>query len=337
MNRPALHRLYNTSHPGSCAPDTAFVTLIANETYVPGALCLRRSLVRARSACPIVLVVADPLPSEAMAALSTEYGSSNIYRLSDLRRRLELFQQKVAARRLQEQKPVEQPLRNTRQLRRAGGWARRTHQKLLLFALSGYRRMAFLDIDMLVARNVDAILDQPAFSAVAALPYSMTSFNSGVFVFEPSLPTAAALDDLSRRATFRPARATAGKNARTAGGPIRVRGAGERFELTDQSILNHHYLKQWRPLPFGYNMGVKTRQVSPKLWNKVELAVIHFVHRPKPWEATLADANSPMAQLTRRLGIEPLTHAWRYHCLGVPLGNVTLTAADQFLFSVPGP
>ena len=46
------------------------------------------------------------------------------------------------------------------------------------------------------------------FAAVAALPYSTSSFNSGVFVFEPSMATAAVLDDLSHRATFRPVRAT---------------------------------------------------------------------------------------------------------------------------------
>ena len=35
----------------------------------------------------------------------------------------------------------------------------------------------------------------------------------------------------------------------------------------------------WRRLPFGYNLGVKVKQVTPK-WDDIDWAVIHFVHRP---------------------------------------------------------
>ena len=126
------------------------------------------------------------------------------------------------------------PIKSTRELQRSGGWARRTHKKLLLFALRGVRKAAFLDIDMLVLRNLDVLLDQPAFAAVAALPYTTTSFNSGVFVFEPRLATAAALDDLSQRATFKAVRRADATFAAGAKSPIRIRPSGERFALSDQ-------------------------------------------------------------------------------------------------------
>ena len=333
----ALQTLLNASNPGSCAPNSAFVTLVANETYVNGAICLRKSLQRVKSACQLELVIADPLPSDAMSRLSETFGTDRVRSLSDLRRRLDRYEQRALTKRVHDQEHGEEhgrrlkesgELKNTRQLTRAGGWARRTHQKLLLFAMKGYKKLAFLDIDMLVLRNIDALLEQPAFSAVAALPYSTSSFNSGVFVFEPSLATAASLDDLSQRATFKPVRPS------TDGSPsmIRIRGYGERFALSDQSILNHHYKSSWRKLPFGYNLGVKVRQVSPKMWNKIELAVIHYVHRPKPWEATLADRESPMSKLARKLGIEPLTQAWRYRCGVGPKGNGTSEAESRVLF-----
>ena len=41
-----------------------------------------------------------------------------------------------------------------------------------------------------IVDNMDALLDEPPFSAVAAMPYSSRLFNSGVFVFEPSLAVA---------------------------------------------------------------------------------------------------------------------------------------------------
>jgi hypothetical protein len=336
--------LLNASHPGSCAPGATFVTLVANESYVQGALCLVRSLERVRSACPLEVVVAD-LPADALAALSVGFNASRIRPLSELRRRLDRYEQRMLSRHVKEEEQrqaaggrrlLQQPpkprsagvLRNTRELKRAGGWARRTHQKLLLFALRGFQKAAFLDIDMLLVRNIDALLEQPAFSAVAALPYSVSSFNSGVFVFEPSLATAATLDELSQRATFRPVRpASDGSPSQ-----IRIRGYGERFALSDQSILNHHYRGTWRPLPYGYNLGVKVRQVQPHLWHRVQLAAVHYVHRPKPWEATLADEASPMSVLTRRLGIDSLVRAWRWRCGVGRRGNGSTAAETALLF-----
>ena len=38
-----------------------------------------------------------------------------------------------------------------------------------------------------IVDNMDALLDEPPFSAVAAMPYSSRLFNSGVFVYEPSV------------------------------------------------------------------------------------------------------------------------------------------------------
>ena len=284
--------------PSRCAPNATFVTLIANETYVPGAVCLRRSMARVGSRCPLSLVVADPLPDSAMAELTAAFAGSRIRRLSDLRARVD--QHKRAGRRLQ----TRAQLMSTRQLVRATGWAHRTFQKLLLFALDGYSRAAFLDIDMLIARNVDALLDQPPFAAVAALPYAMKQFNSGVFVFTPSLADATALEDLSLRASF-DGRLPVG-SAGLGLTPIRIQGAGERDQLTDQSIFNHHFKGRWTPLPYGYNMGVKTRKANRKLWTRTEVAIVHFVHRPKPWEAALAQPTAELWKLAERYNIEPL-------------------------------
>ena len=73
------------------------------------------------------------------------------------------------------------------------------------------------------------------------------------------------VDDLSRRATFAP--------VPRGGDGIRIRGYGERFELTDQSILNHHFRASWHSLPYGYNLGVKVKAVNKRMWSRVQLAV----------------------------------------------------------------
>ena len=53
-------------------------------------------------------------------------------------------------------------------------------------------------------------------------------------------------------------------------------------------------------------MGVKTRKANRKLWTRTEVAIVHFVHRPKPWEAALAQPTAELWKLAERYNIEPL-------------------------------
>jgi hypothetical protein len=53
-------------------------------------------------------------------------------------------------------------------------------------------------------------------------------------------------------------------------------------------------------------MGVKTRKANRKLWARTEVAIVHFVHRPKPWEAALAQPTAELWKLAERYNIEPL-------------------------------
>ena len=239
-----------------CAPEAAFVTVLSNESYLPGALCLARSMELAASRCPFLLVVDDlegaSFSSSAIARLHSAFGAGSLVKLSHLYDRVLQFSNQTAAafststiavsdastkrgasrgRRLSSASALSR-------LPRAAAWGSKTHQKLLVWALPGLRRAVFLDLDLLVLRNIDALtLEAPGlegealFSAVAALPYSTKFFNSGVFLFAPSLTTAAALLDLSRRATFggRSPKAT-GRTA-SVSRPIRVQPALEKFHL----------------------------------------------------------------------------------------------------------
>ena len=53
-------------------------------------------------------------------------------------------------------------------------------------------------------------------------------------------------------------------------------------------------------------MGVKTRKANRKLWARTEVAIVHFVHRPKPWEAALAQPTAELWKLAERHNIEPV-------------------------------
>ena len=341
---------------------------------------------RVNTRCPLVLVVADPLPAPLLKELVDAYEEANVHKLSALQARLDARPGAAAgpgrALRADPQAPAYsseggwpalpapahsfrrravdgavdgapgrglregKALTSTRQLARPAGWARRTHQKLLLWALPGYRTAAFLDVDLLVTRNIDALLHVAGFAAVSALPYQTAQFNSGVFVFAPDLDEAAALLDLSRRAVFRlpkggaaPSSANAADGAASDGGGwVKIAPAGERFALSDQSILNHHFRGKWHRLPYGYNAGVKMITHGAKMWARVDKAVVHYVGRPKPWEAALGEPRSEVSLLAKRTGTATVLHSWREMCwtgqgrLGEPNGHRSLLS-DEVLAS----
>ena len=60
--------------------------------------------------------------------------------------------------------------------------------------------------------------------------------------------------------------------------------------------------------------GVKMLSAAPKMWASLEVAVVHYVHRPKPWEAELSDSGSPISTLARRMRTHEVMHEWRRLC-----------------------
>ena len=160
----------------------------------------------------------------------------------------------------------------------------------------------------MIVDNMDALLDEPPFSAVAAMPYSSRLFNSGVFVFEPSVAVASSLATLSRATDT----GLGGKAA-----AVRIRGAMEQrgtSHLSDQSVLNHFFKGRWRPLPYGYNAGKKIYMAKRELWNQMQVGAIHFVGRPKPWDVPYHPKSPPAAQLRNRLDATPLYNRWHEQC-----------------------
>ena len=303
VQKRLLPLLARPASASACPPGATFVSLVSNESYVPGALCLVRAMRKLGGTCPFLLLLADlPAPPGAHVALSAASSSSlaqayggrtQLLPLSALQARLVAHTHNASGsghrRRLRTLHPT--------------GWVQNTHRKLLLWALPGFSKVVFLDIDILIVANVDALLREAPFSAAAALPYATSLFNSGVMVLSPSLATAAALQSLSASTG---AGAHGAKSASTSVAP-RIRGALESRgtgHLSDQSILNHHFKGRWRQLPYGYNVGHKVHAVNRKLWGQIELASIHFVGRPKPWEVEPGSyrpgRGAPDATLTRR-------------------------------------
>ena len=139
----------------SCAPDTAFVTVLSNETYVPGALCLKHTLQQQGSVCPLYLVIdAASIGPRSRDLLAGSYGSSRLLPLTVLLHRISNHSSGTGPGR---------QLSGAR-LMPTAGWAKGTQQKLMLWAFPGYKRAVFLDIDLLVVANVDSLSWQEPFA-----------------------------------------------------------------------------------------------------------------------------------------------------------------------------
>ena len=73
-----------------------------------------------------------------------------------------------------------------------------TFSKINAWRLVQYSKCVFLDADTLILQNVDELFEREEFSAAPDIGWP-DCFNSGVFVFEPSLQTFYNLMELSRQ------------------------------------------------------------------------------------------------------------------------------------------
>ncbi|CAF3756812.1 unnamed protein product [Rotaria socialis] len=230
----------------------AWLTLLVNEEYVPGVLALVRSLKRAKSMYPlVVLLVSDQLSEETQEMILNE---------GCLVRPVETIY----------------PTQKTGNL----AFQRLTHDwtKLRAFqVVDACEKCIFMDADMIVLHNMDELfeLDQnPNFAAVQTcicnpaknviiseiLETGKLSLHScGLFVFHPNLVV------FEQMIT-----------------------ALNTWDLTDvifadQDFLNQFYRSSRKRLPYIYNSLKTFSKTHPYLWDELKIKAIHFILQ-KPWD-----------------------------------------------------
>jgi len=138
-----------------------------------------------------------------------------------------------------------------------------TFTKLHCWRLTQYTRCVFLDADTLVLQNSDELFERDEFSAAPDIGWP-DMFNSGVFVFRPSVETYRALLALAL--------------------------SEGSFDGGDQGLLNA-YFSDWREkdasfrLPFIYNMSsgaIYTYAAAFKRFGS-QVKIVHFLGTVKPW------------------------------------------------------
>ena len=162
----------------TCAPATSFVTILDGGYLLPQLRCMRDRLSSVRSACPLLVVAhgSAALTGGPVEALQALVGKSNVMRSSQL----------LNQRTRNATAPMGRRLYTDARAFFSGTMIVKLH----LWVLTGYKRLAFLDLDVVIVSNPDTLLSLPiTYDSVAAVPAKAckraNAFNSGVLVFAP--------------------------------------------------------------------------------------------------------------------------------------------------------
>lgn len=233
----------------------AYITLLSNDAYLPGVQVLYRSLKAVGTKYPLYCVLSVSVNQNTEQVLEKE-GISCI----------RLFRSVVE----QEVNP---------QGKGFSHW-NYTFDKLLVWGLTQFAKVVFLDSDMLIVRNIDHLFERDAFSAVAA-DHSFPGnelwtggLNSGLMVIKPDRKIENGL-----LAMIKPTVDEARRDGRLVG---------------DQDVVKF-FLNDWNKqlslhLDEGYNVFadhltyyIHQLGYSLKGMKGKPIYVVHFIGKTKPW------------------------------------------------------
>lgn len=226
----------------------AFVTLVTTDSYCMGATVVARSLRRHGTTRRIVVMVTPNVSEHSRFALENVFDEVITVDVVDSQDRLHLAM-------------LGRPELGI------------TFTKIHCWTLTQYSKGVFLDADTLVLCNVDELFERDELSA-APDPGWPDCFNSGVFVFRPSLQTHTRLLDHALQ-----------------------HGS---FDGGDQGLLNS-FFSSWpvadisKHLPFVYNLSASSLYSYLPAFQQFgqNAKIVHFVGAVKPWSSHRDNSSSP--------------------------------------------
>ena len=274
------------SNAAGCGANAAFVTFVSGDRYVPGAVCLRRSIAGAGNRCPMDVVYDDRLPernlsADSFALLANTFGTERVFSLARI-----MADHPTSIADMHYSAPSARVGRRgrglfeTRRLFERGPEHMATHAKLWLWGLPRSRSVV-LDSDMVVRGALDWLLtfdlDEHEVAAAGAVRKGALSFfNSGLMIIRPG---AALLHNLTRVAMM----ARSGTVLDSRGDARTPANVGEKI-FGDQSLLNLYFGPRWKSLPTATVVAASNRvNINAESLMASDPAVIHFLSEPKPW------------------------------------------------------
>merc|ERR1719495_1950164 len=149
-----------------------------------------------------------------------------------------------------------------------------TFTKIRCWALTQFTKCVFLDADVLALSHCDELFDREEFSAAPDAGWP-DCFNSGVFVFKPSLETYTKI--------------------------LKYANEAGSFDGGDQGLLNS-YFHEWatkditKHLPFTFNMVASATYSYLPAYKKFgkDVKIVHFIGATKPWLVNFNHQGEPL-------------------------------------------
>ena len=151
--------------------------------------------------------------------------------------------------------------------------------KINLWSLTQYRKIIYIDSDVVALRAPEELFDiKEPFAAAPDVGWP-DAFNTGVMVLSPNKGEYLALRGIAE--------------------------AGDSFDGADQGLLNQYYEhRPWKRISFTYNTTPSANyQYEPAYrYYKRDIAMVHFIGSQKPWqqERTIKGAPSAYTEMLSR-------------------------------------
>ncbi|OBT85586.1 hypothetical protein VE02_06689 [Pseudogymnoascus sp. 03VT05] len=236
------------------ATEDVYATLLLNDLYLPGALVLAHSLRDAGTTKKLaVLVTLDSVSVDAMVELQRVYDHI------------------IPVDRMVNQQPQNLSLMDRVDLHS-------TFTKITLWKQLQFRRIVYMDADMVAWRAPDELFAvDAAFSAAPDIGWP-DIFNTGLMVLTPNMGDYWALYAMAQR--------------------------GISFDGADQGLLNMHFKNSFNRLSFTYNVTPSAHyQYIPAYKHfQSSISATHFIGKEKPWTQgrEASHGSGPFDEITGR-------------------------------------
>jgi glycogenin glucosyltransferase len=224
-----------------------------SDSYLPGASVLAHSLRDAGTTKKLaVLVTLDTLSADTVAELKT------------------LYDYLIPVERIRNANPANLYLMGRPDLAFA-------FTKIALWRLTQFRKIVYLDADVVALRALDELFDIEAPFAAAPDIGWPDAFNSGVMVITPDMGEYWSLHTMA--------------------------ATGDSFDGADQGLLNQYFEhRPWQRLKFTYNCTPNAEyQWEPAYrYYKRDIAAVHFIGKDKPWSVQHAGGSGVYGELLAR-------------------------------------
>ncbi|KAK0739234.1 nucleotide-diphospho-sugar transferase [Apiosordaria backusii] len=238
----------------STKKEDVYASLLLTDTYLPGALVLAHSLRDAGTTKKLaILVTPDTVSTEVIAQLKTVYDYV------------------IYVDRIRNGKPANLFLMNRPDLHSA-------FTKINLWKQTQFRKIVYIDADVVAYRAVDELFDLPhAFSAAPDIGWP-DLFNTGVMALTPNMGDYYAMVAMAER--------------------------GISFDGADQGLLNMHFGNTYNRLSFTYNVTPSAHYQYVPAYRHFQSSInmIHFIGSDKPWKQgrESSSGSGPFDEMTGR-------------------------------------